>query len=236
MPLTIAHPAAMVPLRRSGLPFSALVVGSLAPDLEYLLHLSPTGHIGHTIPGIFIFCLPIGLISLLIVHRTWMPTVNALLNRVEPEFRFLPASSFGLICISILIGAFSHVAWDSFTHSYGWMVQHIPVLTMPLADTMWGTLRLFKLLQHASTLIGLAVAGAVVLPAVRTFSATVLRILAILVCTSVIGGIAIGLAKAGMPSDFDAARGLTGIAVVGSFVVFLTETTVGAVLWRLGRK
>ena len=39
MPLTIAHPAAVLPFRHSRLPISALVIGSLAPDFEYFLHL-----------------------------------------------------------------------------------------------------------------------------------------------------------------------------------------------------
>lgn len=33
MPVTIAHPAAVLPLRGLGLPLSAMVIGSMAPDL-----------------------------------------------------------------------------------------------------------------------------------------------------------------------------------------------------------
>lgn len=236
MPLTIAHPAAVVPLRNSGLPFSALLVGSLAPDLEYLFHLSPTGQFGHTIPGLFLFCIPIGLLSLLIFHWIWSPPSDVLMNRAGSKFSFLPFSHFGLICLSILIGAISHLVWDSLTHSYGWMVQRVSPLRMPLMETPWGTLRLFKVLQHSSTALGLAILGILLLPTLRALPSRVWKILAILVGTSIAGGAFIGLMKAGMPSDFEAVRVFTGIAVVGSFAVFVAETTFVATIWKAKNK
>lgn len=232
MPLTIAHPAAVMPLRHTGLPFSALVVGSIAPDLEYLFHLSPTGHIGHTIPGLLIFCVPVSLVSLLIYHRIWAPAANSLMNRSGDEFRFFPLSQFGLICLAIIIGAFSHLAWDSFTHSYGWMVQRVPILRTPIWESSWGTLRLFKILQHSSTSIGLIILGFEARPSLRAFSAQLWGTVAILVSTSIVGGAVIGYAKAGMPADFNAVRVLIGIAIVGAFAVFAIEATVAGVVWR----
>src|SRR5581483_12465816 len=50
VPFTLAHPAAVLPLRRRGLVFSALVVGSMAPDFEYFFGLKRP--ISHTMPGI----------------------------------------------------------------------------------------------------------------------------------------------------------------------------------------
>jgi len=61
MPLTLAHPAAVLPavrFRRRGLPFVPLVIGSVTPDFEYFFKLEPTGHFSHTVPGVFLFCLP----------------------------------------------------------------------------------------------------------------------------------------------------------------------------------
>jgi hypothetical protein len=209
------------------------VIGSLAPDLEYLFHLSPTGHIGHTIPGLFVFCVPIGLVSLLIVHSIWAPPANVLLNREGSAFTFLPFGQLRLICLAILIGALSHLVWDSFTHSYGWMVQRVPILRMAIMDTPWGTLKLFKILQHASTAIGLVILGVLAFPSAQKFPTQAWKLGAILVGTSIAGGVAVGFAKAGIPRDFDTARGLIGIAVVGSFVVFTAETTIAGIAWRL---
>jgi hypothetical protein len=64
MPLTFAHPAAVVAgyrWNRRGLPFPALVIGSMSPDVEYFLRLQPTGHFAHSLPGIVFFCVPTGL-------------------------------------------------------------------------------------------------------------------------------------------------------------------------------
>ncbi len=52
MPLTIAHPVAVLPFRRLGLPMAALAIGSISPDLEYLFHLSPKSNISHTASGV----------------------------------------------------------------------------------------------------------------------------------------------------------------------------------------
>jgi hypothetical protein len=232
MPLTLAHPAAVVPLRKTSLPFSALVVGSIAPDLEYLFHLSPTGQFGHTLSGLFLFCIPIGLLSLLIYHRIWLPPLNAFMHRRDSGFTFLPFSRLGIICLSLLIGAISHVAWDSFTHSYGWMVERVPILRMPLVETRWGTLKLFKLLQHASTVLGLTVVGAAMFSALRTLPAKVWRILAVLIITSLMSGFAIGIARTGIPSDIETVRVFTGVLIVSSLAVFTGEATLAGILWR----
>ncbi|MGY1732216.1 DUF4184 family protein [Geodermatophilus sp. SYSU D01045] len=47
MPFTGSHPAAVLPLLRTGLPASALVAGSLAPDLLFHLPVD-TGVRTHT--------------------------------------------------------------------------------------------------------------------------------------------------------------------------------------------
>jgi hypothetical protein len=60
LPLTLAHPAAVLPFRRWFV-FSGLVIGSLAPDFEYFLYVPDSLRIGHTLPGVFLFCLPVGL-------------------------------------------------------------------------------------------------------------------------------------------------------------------------------
>ena len=51
MPLTFAHPAAILPFSRKSkyINFSAMVFGSMAPDFEYFLRGQPMGGIGHTV-------------------------------------------------------------------------------------------------------------------------------------------------------------------------------------------
>jgi len=142
MPLTFAHPAAVMPLRRSGLPLSALIVGSIAPDLEYLMHLSPHSVISHTIIGLFIFCIPMGLITLWIFHQVWKQPLLALIAKDQGHppapFTFWPLSRLSILATAFFIGALTHVVWDSFTHQYGWMIQQIPALSTPIFQTRWG--------------------------------------------------------------------------------------------------
>jgi len=164
LPFTLAHPIAAVPLARRGLVLSALVVGTLAPDFEYFLRLAPISKFSHTIAGLFVFCLPAGLLVLWAFHAVAKGALVHLLpvshqRRLLPmcgAFKFGPPRRFALICLSVLLGAFTHVAWDSFTHSGAWAVREFPALSMTLLDTPYGPLMLYRLLQHGSTLFGLA--------------------------------------------------------------------------------
>jgi amino acid transporter len=162
MPFTLAHPAAVVPLRRY-LPLSALVVGSLSPDFEYPFRLAAVSRFSHTLPGILYFCVPVGLLFLWLFHRLIKRPVILLLpslvrRRAEPfaeRFNFWPASRLLLILISIFTGAFTHVAWDAFTHEYGWVVERWPLLQASVISVAGHELRLFKLLQYGSSLAGI---------------------------------------------------------------------------------
>lgn len=167
MPITFAHPAAVVPFTRFGLPLSALVVGSMVPDLPYFLHLSTGADYAHRMPGLVLFCLPAGMGGLWLFHRVLKePLVHLLppahatrVARVVQPFPFLPASRFLVVALSVLLGSVTHVIWDSFTHRTGWTVQHMPLLSTALLSTSYGTLYLFKVLQYLSSLLGTLLLG-----------------------------------------------------------------------------
>ena len=164
MPATFAHPIAAIPLARGPLPLSALVVGTMAPDFEYLFRLSPSSTISHTLPGLFTFCLPIGIVVLWLWHRFFKGALVQLLPGPHYQalahlcgrFPFGPASRLLLIGGCVLLGAATHLLWDSFTHSFGWAVGELALLSTPLLETSHGTLRLYKVLQHGSTLVSSA--------------------------------------------------------------------------------
>ncbi len=163
MPLTFSHPAAAAPLARFGLPLSALVVGSMTPDFPYFMSVSTHSHYGHTLQGLFLFCLPAGFLALWTYHVVLKLPLLALLSPSEHRarlagamgrFRFLPLSRFLRIHLALLLGAITHVVWDSFTHGKGWTVQHIPALAKSIAHTSRGDLCVYNLLQHGSTILG----------------------------------------------------------------------------------
>ena len=142
---------------------SALVVGSLAPDFRYFFNLAPRSHFGHSLNGVFVFCLPVGL-AVLWIFQTVMklplislapePHQQRLVSLARP-FAWGGTGRFMLIVASLLLGSISHLAWDAFTHERGLVVRNVPDFRAPLEE--FGTHRpLYNLLQHGSSVLGLA--------------------------------------------------------------------------------
>jgi hypothetical protein len=162
MPLTISHPAASVPLRRFGLALSPLIVGSMAPDFSKFATLSPACGFGHSWLGAFWFSVPTGLIVLWIFHSFLKQPLFALLplshqKRLAPflnRFSFKPAKQFRLVLLALLLGAFTHLGWDEFTHQTNLTVRWLPFLNTHLFEVGSYDIRVYKLLQHGSTIFG----------------------------------------------------------------------------------
>ena len=163
MPALFAHPAAAIPFRRVGLSLSALIIGSMTPDVLYFFHLSKNPQFGHTLPGLFLFCLPVGGVLLGAFHLILKYPLFSLLPD-QHQTRLLPVvpkvpfpstkRSWLLLIFSLLLGACTHIVWDSCTHVYGWTVRHVFLLYLPLLTTSYGTLRVYKVLQHGGTIGG----------------------------------------------------------------------------------
>jgi hypothetical protein len=143
MPYPFAHPAAILPLARPMGRFavpSALAIGSLAPDFWYLAPGLARDD-GHSIAGLFWFCIPAGLLAYLAFHLLLKQPLAALLplalsSRLAPLLaKGLPEAGPPAVLGSLVAGAVTHLAWDGLTHER-WVVNG------------------FQLLQHASTLLG----------------------------------------------------------------------------------
>jgi hypothetical protein len=165
MPFTLAHAAAALPFRRTRLVLSAVVVGTLAPDFEYFVRLLPSGHFGHTLRGVLILDLPLSLAVLWLFHAYMREPIVALLpdsiqRRIfqgPSKFRFWGPAQLVLVLGSILAGAATHILWDSFTHPTFWPYRHWEVLSRTLRLPIVGTVQYYKLFQHGSTAVGIAV-------------------------------------------------------------------------------
>ena len=146
------------------LPTSALIVGCLSPDFEYFLRLAAKGFAGHTISGLFWFDLPLSLAVLWLWHHYVAYAVRTLAPRLFPiDQAYLiekplgtSLGQFALVCISVLIGAATHMVWDSFTHPVFWPYRHFPLLREMLHI---GPLRIpvYKAFQHGSTIVGMSI-------------------------------------------------------------------------------
>ena len=164
MPFTLAHPAAVLPLRGvRHLRIAPLIVGAMVPDLPYYL----PGGIAHYVPVTHAFVhsftvdLALGyalLGSLVVLQRplTALLSVRARAMCLRALLPFRRPSEWAYAAPAILVGVWTHLLWDSFTHADGWMVRRVAALTAPLVVGPYnGTV--FHALQYLSSVAGLCV-------------------------------------------------------------------------------
>src|SRR5262245_14031787 len=72
-------------------------------------------------------------------------------------FRWGPPTRFLLILVSIVLGAVTHVVWDSFTHDRGYAVRNLPDLRTPPLQAVGNDRPMYNVLQHGSSVAGLAI-------------------------------------------------------------------------------
>ncbi|MEO6845888.1 MAG: DUF4184 family protein, partial [Chthoniobacterales bacterium] len=164
MPFTFSHPAAVLPFKRLTpryLNFAALVIGSTTPDMGYFLHDLRYRHEAHTFGGSFLVDLPFGLLMLAVFYlcrgpvcyllpfahrRILFPLTQQKLHRTP--LRFLVA------CLSILIGTWTHIIWDSFTHPWGYFTRLFPVFNKTFLIIDHVAFPGYFVLQLASSIVG----------------------------------------------------------------------------------
>jgi hypothetical protein len=143
MPFTFAHPAVVLPVIK----FS------------------------HTVAGLLIFCLPAGAAVLAALHLVVKRPASLLLpdsmrahiTGLLGRQRMRPRDA-AMIALLIVVGAATHLAWDSFTHAGGAAVQQWPALSARVVSVFGTDVAVHKILQHGSTAVGLtAIVGALVL-------------------------------------------------------------------------
>ena len=164
VPFTFAHPAAVLPLvRHRGLCAVALVAGAVAPDFEYFLRFSMRSSVSHTWPGLWSFGLPVALaLTALFFVVARGPLLMALPPGLRARLWSLAEPPVGwraavVIPASAAVGVATHLVWDGFTHAGGDFVRLFPALRqIHLHLPLFGELVLYRALQHASTLVGLA--------------------------------------------------------------------------------
>jgi hypothetical protein len=157
MPFTVSHVAAVLPFfpcRK--LDPLALVIGSMAPDFGYYLQRFDLASRAHSLSGSLAIAFPMAVIAWLAVKAGAKVIAGPL---PDPDRAWLlaflrstpPSPAWCWVTTSLLLGIWSHTFLDSFTHASGWMVQRLSFLHDP-----WP---LFKVLQHAGSLLGILILG-----------------------------------------------------------------------------
>ncbi len=166
MPFTFfAHQAVVLPLKFARPKWfcgTALVFGSMAPDAEYFLRGRTYSGISHQMIGQVLFCLPLTLLMVWLFRRVMVVPLSLHAPSLGPfklrEYAVLgakePAGYWRRAAFSALIGSLSHVVWDHFTHVYGFAVRAFSVLRAPVFELPNYTVKVYKVLQHGSTLVG----------------------------------------------------------------------------------
>lgn len=181
MPFTLSHVAAALPVYylvnglgnnkgnslRHWLPFTALAIGCMLPDLvlflPWLALLGIDYDTTHHWLNLFWVAPLLGWPLLLLVGLLIRPSLACLPAnirlRLPPTTLWPDGGWFNSIRwfvgsqMALIIGALSHSVWDAFTHSYGWGLDVLPLLREPvwLSPHIAG----YQLAQHASSIIGL---------------------------------------------------------------------------------
>jgi Domain of unknown function (DUF4184) len=225
----------------------------MTPDLAYFLPFSVPRSTSHSLPGLVYFCLPTGL-GLWATYRVLLrPFLTAMLPQaVSRRLRVSGPASWSLAevvaaAISVLLGACTHLVWDSFTHASGAAVGALPVLQVrvPLAGLYHP--HLYKVLQHASSVAGV---GVLTVMAVRWYvrapigpaddsKAVPLQLKALILVTLLLPSAAVALGTVMLRVGLDGGTPLVlrrsvGHAVSSAGTVLLMSFILAAFVWRIG--
>jgi hypothetical protein len=233
VPMTLAHPAAVLPLRRFGMPMTALVIGSMVPDVPLFMRWSSGYQVSHSYTGVF----TADLIGALVLLYAWNAFVRDALVDLAPDAVRVRLAARGrlsrrqwlLAPAAAVLGSITHLAWDAFTHPGRWGVVHVAWLRADL-----GPLPAFKWAQYASGVIGLGVVFWAVIARLRSRPANQpLRtralpapLLPLVVCAAGTYGLMAGLARV--------SGGLHAVAfhgVVQGIVVMAAGMSIACMAW-----
>ncbi len=161
MPFTFSHPAIVLPfnsIAKKYVSLTALIVGSITPDFEYFLRMKIQSIYSHTVWGNIWFNIPLGLIICFLFHNIIKkPFIDNSPLFVQQRLIFLRNSDwnnyakkhFLVVVLSLIIGGYSHILWDSFTHATGIFVHYLG-----LNQYIFYHIAFYKILQHFSSFIG----------------------------------------------------------------------------------
>lgn len=159
MPFTLTHTAAILPITRLApqLPASALAIGSMLPDAPIFFSLGYGYSFLHSLPGLILAIIPLGLLAYHLFHGYVKEALISLApdeinKRLNGLLDNQPKASLLLVSMALLLGASTHLIWDLFTHSGRWGVELLPQLqaNYSLANH---TIAGHKIAQHGSSIV-----------------------------------------------------------------------------------
>ena len=173
MPFTLSHIVAAVPFNKGlgkhskiskNTALSPLIIGSMTPDIAYLTPFLVHQRVdSHSLIGIYLFCIPMGLTIYFLYHWLMAPVIvsffpKTIQGHLNPELFIgkLPSTPSHVLLFSLILGALTHVIWDFFTHQSG-IPQHIQWMDTPLSNIDGYDIMPYRVLQHLSSILGLSI-------------------------------------------------------------------------------
>jgi hypothetical protein len=168
MPFTISHAAIVLPFSRLLARWrllSAVVIGAMVPDFGLFFPWRVPRFETHSGVALFTFCLPVGLTTYWIFqYLIKTPILEVLPEGAYERWRpfsspadFTSARQWILAACGLLAGATTHLIWDGFTHENARGIRMIPWLEEPTVDIGNHHMAGVRLLQDASSLLGLVI-------------------------------------------------------------------------------
>jgi hypothetical protein len=142
----------------------ALVIGSMAPDMAYVLDGSRFRIWAHAFPGLVTFNVPITIVVAWIVVQVLAPVVPAHLPSLASfrlrDYQGLATHRFRLVPLvsSAFLGALTHAGLDHLTHEWGWLATHLDWYNDAVTNRRWFGRRwtVFRVVQYAGHVGGTA--------------------------------------------------------------------------------
>jgi len=228
--------------------WSALIIGSMTPDLPYFLPRHALEGRTHSLISVIWFNLPAGIVAYLVWEHWLRGAATFLLprdiRRRLPSRSTPPSVSFSLVMANLVLGCLTHIGWDACTHGHGALVRAWPVMRHVLWDAWGYRVRTFKLLQHASTLGGGAVLCVWIQHKLRTmppaasdpaapFSARARLVVWVLMATALATAMAYGVLAAFPIDSIRALERFAGPASVVGVVAVVVPLLAFAILWQV---
>lgn len=163
MPFTFAHPSVVFPLfKKFSKYFSAtgLIAGSIIPDFEYFARLYSLSVITHTKKGLLLVDVPAALALCIAFHWFIKPAlIPNFPTKIRKHFVHLLhldwmtyfKSNYTTVTVSCLIGAATHIAWDSISHATGQIVQQVNFLS---TEILISGAYIYRIIWWISSLLG----------------------------------------------------------------------------------
>jgi hypothetical protein len=133
----------------------------MSPDFGYYVRQIEFARFAHSFPGTVVVCVPTGLLVLSAFYLLRQPLCFILpqphrgaltpFASVRPSFH---PQAILTAAVSVLIGSWTHIGWDAFTHNGAWAVSRIAFLREPLFRIGGTDFPGYYILQQLSTFGG----------------------------------------------------------------------------------